>query len=382
MVLVGCGFIGLSLASIFMVQPILIDLAKDFQVDFSTSRYVFVVTSGLYALSFLLFGPITDYYEHKKVIIVAAMLLATALTLAALSTNMACFMLCMGAVGVFSAIVVATVFPLMGKLSPSGKVGRYMGYCLSATIGGILFGRFAIGTLNDVFGWRYGFISLALVVCTLSMLLLMLKKPQAQASRFKPASLLTSYNNIFLLLGNSRILRLLFSGMLLFVAYVSILTYQTYYLMLEPFSYTARTVGTMSIAGILAVFAAPLSGDSAPKIGVARVVWVGLSIFIVALYMFYIGNNIVFFTLANGLLYLGVYICQPAVFYKINTLCSAGSQGSASALYLFCCLGMGSLSVFLIHPVWSFFSWQGVIATAVICVIVSYISSYSALKNR
>ena len=380
----ACSLISISLASVFMLQPILRLLSIDFGIEQNSADSAFVSVSLAYAIAFLMLGPLADQFNRLHLSLVSTLLLAIAIFIATFSHTITQLSFMMVLVGIFSAITVSAMFPLVGQLADKQDLGKYMGYCLSATILGILVGRFLLGIIGEHYGWRTGFNCIAVLVLLLSgtlQVLFRLAPNTRQTITPTKNNLLQAYRNIGVILRQPDVFTMMQSGILLFIAYIGVLTFQTHYLSGSSFQYSADLIGMMSLSGLLAVFMSPVAGALANRWGAKRVSACGLLIVAAAILLFYLANTILLFSIANALLYLGVYISQPAIFYRISRAVDASTQGTASALYLFCCLGAGSLSVYALRFVWANFQWSGVIAIALICTLFALIISINGVSN-
>lgn len=380
----ACSLISISLASVFMLQPILHLLAIDFSIKQNSADNAFVSVTLAYAIAFLMLGPLADQFNRLHLSLVSTSSLAIAIFIATFSHTITQLSFMMIFVGIFSAITVSVMFPLVGQLAQKQDLGKYMGYCLSATILGILVGRFLLGIIGEHYGWRTGFNCIVLLVLLFSGILQTLFRIASNTKRTAPVvknNLLHAYKNIGIILRKPDVFKMMQSGIFLFIAYIGVLTFQTHYLSGPSFQYSADLIGLMSLSGLLAVFMSPVAGALANSWGAKQVSACGLLIVTASIILFYLANTVLLFTLANALLYLGVYISQPAIFYRISRSVDASTQGTASALYLFCCVGASSLSVYVLRFVWANFQWSGVIATALICTLFALIISINGVSN-
>jgi YNFM family putative membrane transporter len=123
-------------------------------------------------------------------------------------------------------------------------------------------------------------------------------------------------------------------------------------------------IGWLSLAGVGGAVIAPKAGSLAQSYGVSRVVRAGVVMVLASFGIMLVFQNV--FAVMSGvlLLYVGVYACQPAVFYDVTTAILPQQMGAASSLYLLSCLSGGSLGSFALGPVWQRWGWTGVMVAA------------------
>jgi YNFM family putative membrane transporter len=71
------------------------------------------------------------------------------------------------------------------------------------------------------------------------------------------------------------------------------------------------------------------------------------------------------------LIFLGTFVCQPAVFVRIAERVPADRRGAASSLYLLTCLGAGSMASAALGPLWTAAGWAGVTMACLAAVAAS-----------
>jgi MFS family permease len=83
---VACG---VSAANLYYSQPLLADIAREFNSSIRGMGFIPMFTQVGYALGMLLFVPLGDMVERRRLIIVMLCAVACALCLAALAPNLA-----------------------------------------------------------------------------------------------------------------------------------------------------------------------------------------------------------------------------------------------------------------------------------------------------
>jgi MFS transporter, YNFM family, putative membrane transport protein len=356
----------LALGAIVMVQPIFQSIAGSFGLPLVEVRVSFSYCSLAYAVAFFLLGPLTDRVQPARMAAGAALGLAISVLSCGFAPTFGWFNVSMVCMGVFAAGLVSPLFPYMARIAPPGRAGAYLGLCLSATVTGIIFGRTLLGILTAAIGWRHAIVAYGLpVLCAAVALLTAPTLPPLPGER---PSLAQQYRAALGLLALPQVVRRYAAGFLLFFAYLGTLTFLTFYLGREPFELSVAQIGWISLAGVGGAVIAPKAGALAQQYGVSRVVRAGVLLVLASLGVLLSSGGIPGIIVGVLALYMGVYACQPAVFYDVTTAIRPQQMGAASSLYLLSCLSGGSLGSYALGPVWQRWGWTGVMCAAGLAV--------------
>jgi EmrB/QacA subfamily drug resistance transporter len=126
----------------------------------------------LSAATFLIpFGRLGDLYGRKKIFIIGLFILLISSLLIANSSSGVMIIACRVLQGFASAMVFATVIPILMSVVPANERGRALGIATAAVYFGLSGGPFLGGLITQHLGWRYIFwlnipLSLALLALT------------------------------------------------------------------------------------------------------------------------------------------------------------------------------------------------------------------------
>lgn len=353
-----------AVASVYMTQPILPELGRALDVSPATARGAFGVASGVYALSFFVFGPLADRMNRVALARWGLLAVAVAVAACAFVRGFGSFLLCMALIGMSAAAVPAAMFPQMAKMAPKGRTGTYLGLILSGSIVGVVLGRALIGIITHRFDYRVAFGALASAcLCGAACSALI---PERAFER--PTSpLVSAYGVALRMIASPDMLRSLLVGTTLFVGYLGSITFLTLRLAGAPFHYSSATIGWLSFLGLSAVMGAPIAGTMTSRYGLRSMLTVGMSLTLVGLGLL-ASTNGVLVALGLTVLYLGVFATQPAMLVLITSQAPANATGRASALYLLACLAGGSVGTWLLGSVWQARGWTGIVAACYVAL--------------
>src|SRR5437763_8050669 len=173
-----------SVANLYYNQPLLSSIARTFQASSRSAGAIATLTQAGYAVGLLLFVPLGDVVELRRLITVLLCLVAVALLVTGLGPSLAVVMVASFAVGV-TTVVPQLLLPLAAGLSPPAMRGRIVGQVVSGLLVGILAGRAVAGVVGDVAGWRAMYLVASAAMLALAVLLwnmLPAARPTASAS--------------------------------------------------------------------------------------------------------------------------------------------------------------------------------------------------------
>jgi len=379
---IACVINLLAVSTVFMTQPIFSDLSESFKIDITQARYSFSIVSLFYTVSFFFLGPAADKFDLPKMAFTGTLLLSFAVLLSSYAANFILFLIGMAFMGVGAAIVPASMFPYIAKISPQAKTGMYMGSIVASGTLGVIFGRVSMGIITAAIGWQYSFRIVAIVLLLLALLsfLFLVRKNDLKPDNQQDLRML--YANSVRLLLDPKVLALLLAGFCLFIGFLGMVTFLTYRLAAPPFNFSSGEIGWISFAGITALIA-PFAGGLSQKVGTYKIIIPGLLICLVSFQLMGWFQSVLLTALGLLLLFLGVYAIQPLVFLLIGRNVPKESLGSASSLYILFCVGGGSLSSIFLGPVWQSYGWPGITTLSSVSLLVSLlIMSIIAMKDK
>lgn len=349
----------LAVASVYITQPILAEIAGAFGVSPTSARLAFSVASIAYAVSFFAVGPLSDHFSAGKMARAGLLAPAVSLMLAAHASTFEQLLVLLALAGAAVAAVPAAIFAMVPRIAPSGQIGAYFGAIIAASVVGITIGRSVTGILARMFGWSHAVTIVAAAMAVMAALSVVLDRG-GDSSATKRMSIAAAYRNAGAMLADMRLLVLFAAGFLLFFGYLGVVTFLTLRLQAAPFFYNSGTIGAISLVGLSAVVGAPVSGWLAARTSPLVVACAALAVVAAAMGCLRVADNGILATSGLFMLFLGVFSCQPAVFLQIAQRAGSDRRGAASSLYLLTCLGAGSISSMLLGPVWTQSGWQGV----------------------
>src|SRR3989449_9194985 len=158
--------------------PMLAAFASEFAAGPAAAGWVATLSFGGFLLGTILFVPLGDRVDKRRLILAELSVLIVALIAMAAAPSLALLAGAAFAVGV-SASFPQLMIPLAAELAPSESRGRVLGTILACLFLGILFARLAGGFAASYIGWRWVYVIAATMLAAL-MPALLLRLPHSR----------------------------------------------------------------------------------------------------------------------------------------------------------------------------------------------------------
>jgi predicted MFS family arabinose efflux permease len=319
----------------------------------------------------VLFVPLGDIIERRRLIVLLLLAVSLSLAIAAGSPTLGILAAASFAIGV-TTVVPQLILPFAAGMSSPAVRGRVVGQVVSGLLLGILAGRVVAGAIAHYTGWRTVFAAAAAAMVLLALALrymLPLAPPASGGLRY--GVLIRSLGTIFRAEPVIRDTAVL--GALTFASFSAFWTTLAFRLAESPLHYGAATAGAFGLIGLVGAVAAPLAGRMADRRSPRQIVGVGLMVNIVAwLVMFGTGNTIVGLAAGVVLLDAGTQVAQVSNQARVYSLPTA-MHGRLNTIYMTCYFIGGAGGSAGATLAWSRWRWVGVCAVALGALLVALV---------
>jgi predicted MFS family arabinose efflux permease len=362
----GCG---LAVANNYYCQPLLREMAGGLHVPEAWAGYIPAATQAGYALGLLLFVPLGDMLERRRLIeVVLGAAVGTLLAVAIAPTFpllvVASFVL--GLVGITPQLLV----PFAAHLAPAEERGRVVGTVMSGLLLGVLLARTVSGFVGQYLGWRamYG-IAAALTVLLLLTLRATLPR-SAPSARLEYRRLMASLPR---LIREEPVLRqsCLF-GAGTFGAFSAFWSTLAFHLAQPPFEYGSEVVGLFGLVGVVGVLAASVVGRRGDRKNPLQMVGLGLGTMLLSYVVFWLfGDRLWGLLLGVILMDLGTQACHISNQTRIYAL-RPEARNRFNTVYMVAYFIGGGTGSSLGAYGWAVWGWQGVCAAGFVLLLVAF----------
>ena len=142
----------------YLVAPLIPALTRSFHTSQSLMGLAIPAFTIPYGISSLFYGPISDRFGRKVIILNLLAFLSISTILLALCNTAIEFLVIRGLIGVATGGIVPISVALMGDIYPYEKRGKPIGLLFSCIAGGMAFGSTLGAYLNPIIGWPKEFV--------------------------------------------------------------------------------------------------------------------------------------------------------------------------------------------------------------------------------
>jgi len=334
---------GFGVANLYYNQPLLAMIEQAFPRS-NAAQFIPSATQLGYVFGLILFLPLGDLVDRRRLIVLQFGILAVALIFAAVAPTAPTLLLASLLVGATSSVA-QQIVPFAASLAGDKNRGAIVGKVMSGVLCGILLGRTVAGFIATWFGWRATFWAAvpAMLAAGLLMALTLPARPPVSRLGYRAAvaSLADLWEEEPVLRRAAMTQGCLFGSFSVFWTVLSLRLH-------DPlFHLGADAAGLFALLGVVGIMAAPVSGHIADKHGPSLVVQLGALVTLLSWLAFGLWNSILGMIVGVMLLDFGVqgsvvsnqhkiYALRPEARSRINTIFMSGifiggAVGSAGA---------------------------------------------------
>jgi predicted MFS family arabinose efflux permease len=182
---------GASVGNLYLLQPLLPEVARAFGASAREVGLVSMLTQIGYGAGMFLFVPLGDVVERRRLMLLLLGAVALALVAVAAARTAAVLATASFAVGM-TTVVPQLAVPLAAHLAPPEQRGRAVGTVMGGLLVGILLARTASGFVGAHLGWRAVYVAAAALMIALAFTLRVLLPPSAPDLTMRYGALLRS----------------------------------------------------------------------------------------------------------------------------------------------------------------------------------------------
>ena len=369
---------GASVASLYYNQPLLSDIAQTFRSSSRAAGSIATLTQAGYALGLLLFVPLGDIVERRRLITSLLCVVAVALLGMGLSPTLAIAIAASFAIGVTN-VVPQLILPFAAGLAPPAMRGRIVGQVVAGLLVGILAGRAVAGVVSDLAGWRAVYIGASATMLLLALLLrrmLPLAPPSISVSY---GALIRSLGTLFR--GEPVIRDAALMGALTFASFSAFWTTLAFRLQEPPLHYGSSVAGAFGLIGLAGAAAAPLAGRIADKRSARTTVGIALLGNIAAwIVLLLFGHTLAGIAVGVLLLDAATQAGQVSNQARVYAL-PAEAHSRFNTIYMVLYFVGGATGSALSVVAWDAYRWNGVCAVSLGALCLAY-AVYLARRDR
>lgn len=345
-------------------------LTHEFGVAPATAGLTISVVVLLVACASTAYGPLSDMFGRKPVMVGSCALLALPTCLCAFAPSFQVLLLFRALQGIFIPGLTAVAVAYLGEMVAPSALGRVVGGWIAANVTGGLVGRVASGIITDLAGWRTTFLVFAALtlLCAALMAITLPRDTRHESGGWQQA-----YRSMFRHLRNRSLLGAFMIGGSLFFGWIGIFTYLPYYLTAPPFSLPAALVAFAYVSYLAGVIVSPIAGRASARIPRRVLITRGLWIAIIGIALTLI-PSLPLIALSLLILCGGMFTAQAVAPALVNVL-AREAKGGAGALYLVFYYIGGTLGAVIPGFAWQAMGWPGVAGTCIAAYFIAFLAN-------
>ena len=262
---------GLGVANLYYNQPMLGLIEHAFPGE-TAATLIPTATQLGYATGLVLFLPLGDIVDRRRLIVIQFAVLALALMNAAIAPTSVALLVASLLVGAASSVA-QQIVPFAASLAGDHKRGAVVGTVMSGVLCGILLGRTVAGFVATEWGWRATFwLAVPAMLAAGALMAFTLPRRPPESALAYPKALVSL---VYLWREEPVLRRAAMTQGCLFGSFSVFWTVLALHLEEPAFHLGADAAGLFALLGIVGILAAPLSGRIADRRGPQAVVMLG-----------------------------------------------------------------------------------------------------------
>jgi len=255
-----------TFALLYVVQPLLPQLAASFHVSPAGSSLAMSAGTGALALAVIPVSSLSEVFGRRRIMVISILLASVLGLVVPLSPSFTVLVALRVLQGFALAGVPAVAMAYLTEEVHRGSLGRAMGLFVGGNAIGGLLGRIGAGVLTDFGGWRLAVLGVSgfALVCGLFFVAILPASSFFTPVRFRFGVLMSSLGANLRDLG---LVRLYIVGFALMGGFVTVYNYLTFRLSDAPFRLSATAIGFLFIVYLVGTFTSQLAGRLADRFG-------------------------------------------------------------------------------------------------------------------
>ena len=252
---------GLIAANIYYAQPLIGPISASLGLPSQAAGLIVTLMQVGYGAGLLLIAPLADLVENRRLVLASIALAAVGLLGAAVSTEIAPFLIFGLFIGLGS-VAVQVLIPLAAHLAPAATRGRIVGDVTTGLMLGVMLARPVSSFIAAAVSWRAVFFVGTAAMAAIAAVLAIALPERRPTTRMSYGALFASM--IRLALTTPVLRRRALYQACLFGAF-SLFWTTTPLLLAEGFHLTQNGIALFALAGVSGAIAAPIGGRIADR---------------------------------------------------------------------------------------------------------------------
>ncbi|MBW4030972.1 MAG: MFS transporter [Acidobacteria bacterium] len=351
--------IGVIVANLYYLQPLLHQVRGDFHVSTASTSLLITLIQAGYVVGLFFLLPLGDLFVRRRLIVAIFLVAAVAMASASFIHSFALFAALTVVIGL-SSVAGQVIIPLGADLAPDTQRGRVLGRLMTGLLGGVLLSRTLSGAVSEAIGWRGVYRASAVLLVAMAVVLHFALPEERPRDRFEYRHLITG--GLRMMRESSELRRRGWFGATAFGAFSVLWSTLAFHLSSAPFHYSSGVIGLFGLFGLAGITAANVSGRLADQ-GRTRLATTSAAVVIAAAYaVLYLGRHQVVLIVV-GIILLdagsqGIHVANQSIIYAI----APAQRSTINSIYMVCFFTGAAVGSLLAGYAYAHDGWRGTCA--------------------
>lgn len=316
------------MSSMYLTIPLISVFSSTLNVSSNVTAWTSTIFSIFYAMACLIYGPLSDQYGRKKIMLIGLGMLTIVSPLVGLYDNIYWVIALRGVQGAAAAAFSPVALAYIAEMFPDNKKITSTGFLITAFLMAGIVGQVISSYINQYLSWNYVFYIMGMFYFMTLFSIMALPQDNIQRAKSSIKKSVIDMASLFKL--KSLVLCYVVDIMFL-MTMMGMYTALGYYLSGSTFNLNSNEILYVRAIGILGIILAPTSGLLARKFDVSSVLTTGLIISSISLILLGIVSNVILLIVLSVIFVAGIAIAAPAL---ITIVAQVGGKARGSALSL------------------------------------------------
>jgi predicted MFS family arabinose efflux permease len=325
--------IGVIVANLYYLQPLLHQVTKDFRISESKATLLLVLIQAGYAAGLAFVVPLGDLIPRRRL----AVLVFAVASLVVLAAAAAHSFVLFAAITFFIGLASCggqVILPLGADMAEPAQRGRVIGRLMTGLLMGLMLSRSVSGIIAQAAGWRTVYVAAGVALALMAVMLYRVLPNEPVRAHVTYRRLLSGTFDMFATFPMLR--RRALYGFLIFAAFSTLWTTLAFHLSAAPFHYDNLVIGLFGVVGAAGVLAANVAGRFADKQRTHLTTIACGALILLSFVVLYVGRDVVVL-LAIGIIMLdagmqGLQITNQSIIYSL----APDARSRINSAYMVC----------------------------------------------
>lgn len=325
-----CALIVVS--SVYITTPLVGMFASEFHVTQTIATWTSSIFSLFYATGFLIFGPLSDRYGRKRIIVFGLCILSVVTLLIGFTTEFHLLVLLRGVQGLVSATFAPAALAYVFDVFPKKRLVTTIGFISFGFLTAGIFGQVVAGVVAQLFSWNMVFIFFA-VMYFLSIIAVSLLLPNTENHMMNVTirHYLKQTKKIF---SQKNFILCYIITLMLLLTFIGMYTMFGDYLSNPTFNLSSKEILLIRATGLFGMILSPFTGVFVKKYGLLRMLKIGLATSAIGLLLIGLSSNLFIIVCMSVVYVAGISLTFPAIMTLVGEL-GGSTRATAASFYTF-----------------------------------------------